>query len=225
MTTTNKPSFEEVMADQGNGPIQKIHPVCVSSTLHEVHFALQVELAESQERLEAMKDQLANLSQPVEKPAAGNRRLAGSSTPKTKLAKSVQELEATIRDLNAQIDDLAAKNPKAFYDVVVKTLPEDEWDQLRAEHPATAETLSVLDPRGADGFTGGVDFESFRVPAVIAALVDPEPTEKVIAYLKKNLSKGEWKTLAILVFNMNESSRPVPKSRLATSTTDGSESD
>lgn len=213
------PTFAEIMADKNNGPLVESHWVCVSKTLHKTSFKLGSELRELQTLLEDARDELDRMNRATDSRQGGSpRRLVGATT-RQQLTQNIGELDERIASKGAEIDQLRVDNPTAFYEVFVQALPEAEWLSLRAKHPVTEKTVRVIDPQGPDGRTGGIDLDSFAKPGALQCLTDPEPTEENIAFLEQVLSAGEWRTLGILAFNVNESGRTVPKSPLPTSLT------
>lgn len=97
---------------------------------------------------------------------------------------------------------LREQNADAFYDVVLQALPRAEWLKLRSAHPPR-------DDEKADA--GYFHAENFPPAAVKASMVDPEPTEDVIAWLEENLTSGDWERLALTAWTLNEGSREAPK--------------
>ena len=97
---------------------------------------------------------------------------------------------------------LREDNADAFYDIVLQALPRAEWLALRGQYPPR-------DDVKADA--GYFNSESFPPAAVRASLMDPEPTEDVLAWLDENLTSGDWERLAFAAWNLNEGSREAPK--------------
>ena len=94
-------------------------------------------------------------------------------------------------------------NPHAFHDVVLQALPRAEWLALRAKHPPRDSHKDV------DG--GVFNSETFPPAAVGACLVDPEPSDDVLAWLSENLTSGDWDRLGVLAWALNEGSREATK--------------
>jgi hypothetical protein len=119
--------------------------------------------------------------------------------------------------LAAQVAALREDNPEAFHEFVLQALPRSEWVALRAKH---APRDSHKDEDG-----GAFNSETFPPAAVRASLVDPEPTEDVIAWLDENLTSGDWNRLGILCWALNEGTREAPKAGLALSILSGNATD
>jgi hypothetical protein len=113
----------------------------------------------------------------------------------------------------AQMKELREVNADAFYEVSVQALPRAEWLQLRAQHP----------PRDShkDEDGGAFNSETFPPAAAAASLIDPEPTEDVLAWLEANLTSGDWNMLGILCWGLNEGTREAPKEDRASSILSG----
>lgn len=105
--------------------------------------------------------------------------------------------------LAQQMADLRNDNPESFHEFVVQALPRAEWVALRAKHP----------PRDShkDEDGGAFNSDTFPPAAVRASLVEPEPTEDVLAWLDENLTSGDWNALGILCWALNEGTREAPK--------------
>lgn len=97
---------------------------------------------------------------------------------------------------------LVEDNPESFYDVVLEQMRRHDWLRLRTSH-------MPRDSHKED--QGRFNAASFPPAAVAASMVDPEPTDDVIAWLEDNLSSGEWNRLALVIWNLNEGTRSVPK--------------
>ena len=116
-----------------------------------------------------------------------------------------------------QMKAIREDNPQAFYEVRCKALPRPEWMRLRGQHP----------PRDSHKDIDGDAFNSDTFPpaAAAACLVDPVPTEDVLSWLEENLTAGDWNTLAILCYGLNEGTREAPKADRALSILAGSATD
>ncbi|MDF1705012.1 MAG: hypothetical protein P1U38_09585 [Aeromicrobium sp.] len=109
---------------------------------------------------------------------------------------------------------LREANDDSFYAVTLTQIRSNEWQALRAEHP----------PRDGNMMDRSVFFniDTFPRAAVAACMVDPEPTNDELAYFDEMLSSGEWLDLATKALAVNEGSRTVPFSQLASSILAGS---
>ena len=174
-------SFADIMKSEKNGRRRITEQVCFSSDIATEYQALSIEFVEAKRT----EDQTRASADP-DKPASG-RRLAAKP-------KSVEILE--------QMTALVSENSDAFYEVVFEQLTRADWLKLRAAHP----------PRDkSDDDRGLFNVESFPFPAIVASMVDPEPTDEVVGYFESVLSHGEVERLANLIWNLNEGVRSVPK--------------
>lgn len=148
--------------------------------------------------LEEALDSEARTRDP-ESGAAKGRRLGDSSRKSVEIAQ--------------EMSDLVDENATAFYDLTFEQQRRHDWLRLRTEHPPR-------DGRPEDA--GAFNAETFGPAAVRLCLIDPEPSDDVFAYLDENLSTGEWERLTMVVWELNEGQRTVPKSRLASSILSGS---
>lgn len=98
--------------------------------------------------------------------------------------------------------ELVRLHEDAFHEFELEQLRREDWLRLRAAHA----------PRDkSEEDEGRYNRETFPRAAVTAALLDPEPTDEVLAYLDENLSSGEWNRLGAEVWNLNEGMRHLPK--------------
>lgn len=104
--------------------------------------------------------------------------------------------ESIAREMAQMVDD----NPESFHWVVIEAMDQAEWNALRAKHPPR-------DKVAAD--RGRFNAETFRRPALEAAVKDPEPTPEVIDYLLTTLSNGEIERLLHAIWGINEGHRAV----------------
>lgn len=194
-----KTSFADVMAATSTGrPTQTIR-TCLSPTLNP-------EFAELQARLEdAVADEEAAKFRQSDREGNGPKRL----TDKTK------EALASI-EIAQKIADLITENPTAFYELKFQAMPRAKWVALRSVHPPVDGPIDT---------NLNIHFDTFGPAAVTGCLIDPDPTSDVVAFLEEKLSTGEWERLAMLVWNLNEGARDVPKSQLATSILNGTAKD
>jgi hypothetical protein len=176
-------SFDAVMASSKNGPRKDHLWVCFSDEISAQYTALEDRLTDAAAREEKRR-------QPRDPDTVDtSRRLAGDEEP---------ESETLAKEMAALIE----ANRDAFYEVTVTSLPRVKWRQLRSAHP----------PRDNQVEDGGLfNSETFPPEAVRACMVDPEPTDEVLAYFEENLTNGDWERLAIRIWALNESGRNLPK--------------
>ena len=181
----SKKSFADVMKSEKNGRRRVTELVCFSVDIATEYQALSLEFVEAKRQ----EDKHQQAPDP-DKPTSG-RRLA----QKPKSVEILQQMQALVDD-----------NSAAFYEVVFEQLPRADWLKLRAAHPPRD---SHADDRGL------FNAESFPLPAIVASMVDPEPTDEVVAYFESTLSNGETERLANLIWNLNEGVRSIPKGEAA----------
>jgi hypothetical protein len=145
---------------------------------------------------------------------ADEARVAGDDERRSNRRVAEKPLSVQIA---AQMKAIREDNPQAFYEVVCKALPRAEWMKLRGQHP----------PRDSHKDIDGDAFNSDTFPpaAAAACMVDPDPTEDVLSWLEENLTAGDWNTLAILCYGLNEGTREAPKADLALSILAGNATD
>lgn len=178
MTTS---PFGAVMASAKNARRVAKTRVCFSPDINIKYAELDLALNEALEAEEMAKKDRGD------KPNT-TRRLAPTESASTAIAEQMKTL----------IDE----NPEAVYDVKLQALPDDEWMQLRSQHP----------PRDGNTDDQGVfNSDTFGKPAVFACLLDPEPTDEVRAFLADRLTHGEWERLTLMAWGLNEGTREVPK--------------
>ena len=142
--------------------------------------------------------------------AAGGGARKGGDQPARRAIPQFNKVE-----IAREMAELIEANPGAFYDVILTQVRADQWQACRAEHP----------PRdGKPQDMGLFNVETFPRAAVVLCMVDPEPTEEILAYFDENLSHGEWQELATKALSVNEGARSRPKSTLASSILAGSAS-
>lgn len=114
------------------------------------------------------------------------------------------------------IVDLVEGNPTSFHEVGLQAMIADDWNALRAKYP----------PRdGVEADGGKYNVDKFAMPAIAAALVDPEPTDSNVEFIRVTLTNGERERLLHLIWNLNEGVRPAPKVGQILSILGGSESE
>jgi len=101
-----------------------------------------------------------------------------------------------------KLEALIGDNSDAFYDVEFEQARDADWRVFRAQHA----------PRDDDDNDRGYfNADTFPRAAVAEYMLDPEPTDEVLAYFDENLSHGEWDRLGHLIWKLNEGVRSVPK--------------
>lgn len=178
---STKTSFAEVMAAKTNGRRRVTEQVCFSPTLAEDYQALVIEYAAAKSEEE---------------------RAAASPPPEGGRTGRLVPVDPKPHEVLKRLAALVEDNPTAFYNVTLEQLERADWLKLRGEHP----------PR--DSVTADRDLfndETFPPAAIAASMIDPEPTEDVLAYFGSTLSNGEWERLAQTIWNLNEGVRSVPK--------------
>lgn len=177
----SKPSFADVMASPSNGRRTATTRVCFSPDINQQYAELAVRLED------ALESEQRTPRHPDDKKVDTTRRLVATEPESTKIAQ--------------QMADLVENNPTAFYEVKLEQATRPEWLALRAQH---APRDGVVADRGA------FNADTFPPAAVRLSLVDPEPTDEVMAFLTANLSSGEWERLTGAVWDLNEGAREVP---------------
>lgn len=127
-----------------------------------------------------------------------DRRGRDPESTETRRSADMPKWQTELQKAAALVED----NPDSFYDVVLEQMRRHDWLRLRTAHM----------PR--DGHKEDEDrynVASFPPAALAASMVDPEPTDDVISYFEDNLSSGEWNRLAVVIWNLNEGTRSVPK--------------
>ncbi len=174
-------SFADVMASGKNGRRRVTERVFFAAEIAEEYQALSLEYVAAKQKEEA-----AAATRDPEKPDT-TKRLAGGDSPSTAILKQMQAL----------VDE----NSDAYYDVTFEQMRRHDWLQLRTQHGPRDD---VEDERL-------FNTDTFPPAAVTASMLDPEPTDEVLAFFAENLSNGEWERLANIVWNLNEGVRSVPK--------------
>lgn len=187
-----KVAFEDVIANPDNGPRVAVERVCFSPDLAARYAELHEELTQAVWDEEQKK-------KPSEGPKTG-RRLSERPKP-------------TSQEIADRMEELVAANAASFYEIKLKALTRTEWIQLRAQHP----------PRdGVEADAGLFNDDTFPPAAVRACMIDPDPTDKNIAFLEEKLAKGEWDRLGGTAWALNEGARIAPKEGEALSNLNGS---
>lgn len=115
--------------------------------------------------------------------------------------------------IGAEQQALIDAHPEAQYEFKLQAAKRSDWLELKANNPPTD---------GVDEDALGVSFNGATIPALRLCLVDPEPSDDVVAFLENTFTAGEWDRLFIAIWGLNEGTRDFPKSRPATSTRSGS---
>lgn len=177
----SKPSFADVMASAKNGRRRITERVCFSADLAEEYQALTLEFVEAKSK----EDKRAAAADP-DRPS-GTGRVGGKP-----------ESVKILKKLAALVDG----NSESFYDVEFEQARDADWRVFRAKHP----------PRDDNAVDNGYfNADTFPRAAVAEFMVDPEPTDEVLAFFDENLSHGEWDRLGRIVWELNEGVRSVPK--------------
>lgn len=191
--STNKVDFAKVMAASTNGRRRSHTQLCFSSEIVAEFEALGHEL----------NDAIA-----IEQVAT-----APADPDKVNTKKRLVGPEPASKGIAERMAALMTDHPEAFYDLEFEALERAEWLALRDQHP----------PRdGNPDDQGMYNTATFGPAAIRACLVDPEPSDEVMAFFDAKLSNGEWERLTMLVWSLNEGGREVPKLDLALSILNGS---
>lgn len=176
----SKTTFADVMASAQNGRRTATTRVCFSPDINQRYAELAVRLEDA---IDAERRDARRKDEQVDT----KKRLVAGESESTRIAE--------------QMAALVESNPTAFYEVKLEQATRPDWLALRAQH---APRDGVVADRGA------FNADTFPPAAVRLSLVDPEPSDDVMAYLTENLSSGEWERLTGAVWDLNEGARDVP---------------
>lgn len=195
MATTSsgpKKSFDDIMAaveKAGGARARATHSIC-----------LDAEVAR----------QIADLDAEYEAAVADEERATEGADGESKKSSRRMNAPSRSEQIASERDAIVDANPDAFYDITVQSARLHEWSELQAEHPPVE--------GNANDDAIGVHWVDFIPAAVRMCLVDPEPTDKVLAFFEENLTPFEWDRLGMAVLGVNGTRRDRPKSRRAIST-------
>lgn len=112
------------------------------------------------------------------------------------------------RKIAEQMETLRTKMRDASIELTVEAFPGTEWRSMKAEHP-------LPDEPAPQDLVVRANAQTLFNDAVPKSIVEPDLTDEQWDKLNRKLPDGEFQRLVDAVYELNEGSVAVPKSRAA----------